>query len=117
MTLSQIRSAWSFLPIGAARTRRTALPVLTEPFSLMAMLKADHEVIGIANQCTASCHGGLEAMIEPQIQNIMQVDIRQKRRQGTSLRRALVAAPDNPTFHDASLQPFRHQTQKRAVSD
>jgi len=37
--------------------------------------------------------------------------------EGAALRSALVAAPDDATFHDPGLQPFRHQAQKRPVGD
>src|SRR5262245_37007933 len=59
----------------------------------------------------------LEPLLEPQIENKMQVDISQQRADRPALWSSLFASRDDPILHYACIEPLTNQTQNDRVGN
>jgi hypothetical protein len=78
----------------------------TKPFGVVSVPERRYEVVGEARQLSEATAGLLEASFEPQIEHIVQIDIRKHRADGAALRYAVIKPGDHSVVHHAGLQPF-----------
>ena len=88
-----------------------------EPICIGLALKADDYIIGIAHDDHVA--GGLvpSPAFSPQVQNVVQVDIRQERRNHRALPRPSVTDRYGSVFEYPRLQPFPDQADDALVAD
>ena len=100
------------------RGRRQPLPqVAEEPLGIGMPLEADDGVVGIADDDDLDGRPALAPLVHPEVVDVVQVDVRQQRRDHRALRRALHPFRPRPLLHDPGLQPFGHQPEHTAVAD
>ena len=81
------------------------------------MLKADDKVIGEPHQETVPSHPWLHFGLEPHVQYMVEVDIRQQGANDPALWRPFVAVADVFPFHDPGIQPLADQPQYPTIVD
>ena len=88
-----------------------------KPLGLGPMLKAGDDVVGVAHQ--DDCPAGLAfaPVVCPQVEDVMQVDVGQHRRNHRTLRCAHRPWPHHSVFHHPGPQPFADQAEDPPVSD
>ena len=81
-------------------------------------LEPDHEIIGVPHDdCVAFGCSGAPLLVEPQVEDIVQIDVRQNRRNNRTLRSAPKVIPPFAPFHDASIEPLDNQADNPPVAD
>src|SRR6516225_1508202 len=78
--------------------------------------KPDHEIIRIADEESTVAQTGFHIAFEPQVQHIMQEEVRKQRRNYAALGRAGVRVADAIVLQHARLQPFTDEAQQHAVT-
>src|SRR5260370_17034432 len=79
---------------------------IEETTSVALVLEADHHVIGIAHDDHVASGLALSPALGPQVQNVMQVDIAEERRNHRALARSPFIVGHNPVFQHAPPPPF-----------
>ena len=82
------------------RQHRHKLPGVT------LQLTADHKVVGKADQERLSLQARLDLMLEPLIQYLVEVNVRQKRRDHAPLGSALFRIRQTAIFHHTGVEPL-----------
>ena len=90
--------------------------VAQEPLGLMPMLEADDDVIGIAHDDHVAGGRAPSLALGPQVEDVVQIDVRQQRRGHRSLRRAHLRLRPRPVFQHPGLQLFADQADDAAVA-
>ena len=82
---------------------RKPLPQLpVEAFRIPLVLETHHKIIGEPTSDTPRPGTiGLNLLLEPEVEHIVQVDVGQERAERTALRRSLLGSDDDPVLHDA----------------
>jgi hypothetical protein len=80
-------------------------------------LKAQHHVIGVAHDVDFTPCVPLSPLLDPQIEHVMQVDIRHQGADPTPLRRSFLHPAQLAFFHDARVQPLHQQPHHASVRD
>ena len=88
-----------------------------KPLGIGLVFKAGDDVIGIAHQDDVPLGMVASPPLSPEIEDVMQVDVRQQRRGNAALRRPHLWPGHLPAFHHPSLQPFADQADHAAVAD
>jgi hypothetical protein len=70
------------------------------------VLEGDHGVIGVADQLTPPFPARPHRRLEPHIQHVMQIEVREQRRDHPALGRATSRSVENALFEHPRLQPF-----------
>ncbi len=78
-----------------------------EPLSVTFVLEADHVVVREPHQIRLALASLLEAPLEPEIQDVVQVDVRQNRGNGSTLRGPFSRDYSHAVFEHPGPQPFR----------
>lgn len=81
------------------------------------MREGDHEVVRVTDEKCAALQTRFHIPLEPLIEHLMQVHIREQGRDHTSLWRAFFRMRDRTVFKHASLQPFVDGTANNTVRD
>jgi hypothetical protein len=81
------------------------------------VLKAGNDVVGIAHQDDVSLAMVASPPLRPEIEDVMQVNVRQQGRGNAALRRPHLWPDHLPVFHHPGLQPFADQANDAAVTD
>jgi len=81
------------------------------------MLKADDEVVGKPYQKAVPSHPWLHFSLEPDIQYIVEIDVRQQGADDPALWRSFVTVADLFSFQDAGMQPLADQPQYPTIVD
>ena len=79
---------------------------LRHPSCIGLVSKYDDEVVRIPDQVGRLPHPRLDLLDKPAIQHLVQVDIRQQRRNHSSLRGAGLGSPKLPVFEHPRSQPL-----------
>src|SRR5712691_9459884 len=81
-------------------------PHLQHPPRIALPLEDQHEVIGKADQESFPLQPGLHHRLKPRVQHLVEVDVRQERRDDSSLRSSCQWMAEGSTFHHSRLQPL-----------
>jgi hypothetical protein len=77
-----------------------------EPFGLVLELESNHDVVCVAHDDYIAVRTLLTPCLDPEIEDVMEVDIRQQWRCTSALRRACLRERSHSLFQHASVQPF-----------
>src|SRR5262245_53801607 len=88
-----------------------------EGFRIPLVLEARHKVIREPRQVRLPLTQRPELLLEPEVQDKVQVDISQDGADRTPLGRPFRRAHDDPTLHHASPQPFAYQAQDDGIGN
>ena len=88
-----------------------------KPLGIGLVFKAGDDVIGIAHQDDVPLGMVASPPLSPEIEDVMQVDVRQQRRGNAALRRPHLWPGHLPAFHHPSLKPFTNQADDALVAD
>src|SRR5260221_14081637 len=102
---------------GQRKLRQPIPQFRLEPLGIGLVLKAGNDVVGIAHQDDVSLGMAASPPLRPEIEDVMQVDVRQQGRGNAALRRPHLWPGHLPVFHHPGLQPFANQTDHAAVTD
>jgi hypothetical protein len=97
--------------------REPAAQLLKEPFSIVLELEPHDEVVREAGNDDIPPRPRLPPVTSPQVQDIMQIHIRQQRGQRTPLGGSLPAIGPLPVFEHSRVQPLRDQPQDPLIRD
>src|SRR5439155_6868819 len=77
-----------------------------ELFGFRLELESNHDVVGVAHHDYLAARPFLAPCLDPEIQDVMEVDIRQQRRCASALRRARFHKRSLALFQLPRVQPF-----------
>ena len=123
--------------VGTARTRRAAerqeprlLGVerqtllreslgkhVQDPLRVLAMLKAENEVIGVPNFGSHAAQARLHLVLEPLVEHIMQVNVGQQGTDDLPLSGPGLGDQEPTVFDDTDVNPFPNQPEDAAVAN
>jgi hypothetical protein len=93
------------------------LHFLSEPRGVREVPKRGYKVVGEAGQPRVASAGLLELPLEPQVKDVVQVDIRKYGADWTALRYSLSTQSDHTVVHHAGFQPFVQVSDESAIVD
>ena len=94
---------------------QTVPPILEESLCFRSLLKPQHHVVRITNHDNLA-HGSVRPpVLDPKIENVMQVYIRKQRRNHRTLRSPLFRLRPLSIFEDAGLQPLLDQAKDPSI--
>ena len=93
------------------------LQVAQKPLCIPLVLESDHEIIGVTHDDGVTDRSGAPFLLEPQVEDVVQVDVRQNRRDNRALRGAPQVIPPFALFHDAGIEPLDNQPNDPPVAD
>src|SRR5208283_4317701 len=102
------------------RQRELLQPVahrLPEAASVALMLEADDDVVGIPDHDHVARGLAPSPALSPEIEDIVQVDVREQRRDHRALARPLFLYRHDPVFENAGPQPFLNEPEDARVAD
>src|ERR1700691_5172197 len=79
---------------------------LPESFGLVFEFESNHDVVGVTHHDNIAVRTLLTPCLNPKIEDVMEVDIRQQRRCTSALRRARIHERSLTLFQHARVQPF-----------
>jgi hypothetical protein len=91
--------------------------LVLEPLRVPAMLEPHHEVVRIAHDDHVAACMPTPPLVRPQVQHVVQVDVRQEGADAPSLRRTLRALRADPALHEPSPQPLSQQAKHARIPD
>src|SRR5713101_4759288 len=95
---------------------REPLPqVPVEALRVPLILEARHEIIGKPNQRCLAPKPPPHLLLEPQVEDKVQIHVSQEWAERTTLRGPLLRADDDAALHDAGPEPFANQAQDDPV--
>jgi len=86
-----------------------------EPFGLVFELESNHNVVGVAHHDYIAARPLLPPCLNPEIKDVMKVDVRQQRRCTSALRRARLHERSHSLFQHARVQPFLDESHDAPV--
>jgi hypothetical protein len=86
-----------------------------EPFGLVFELESNHDVVGVTHDDYIAVRTLSSPCLNPEIEDVMKVDIRQQRRCTATLRRAFLRERSHSLFQHARVQPFLDEPQDAPV--
>src|SRR3979490_2331893 len=98
---------------GQRKLRQPIPQFRLEPLGIGLVLKAGNDVVGIAHQDDVSLGMVAQPPPGPQIEDVMQVDVRQQGRGNLNLGSARLRLAHLPVLHHPGLQPFADQAMTR----
>jgi hypothetical protein len=102
---------------GQRKSRQPIPQFCLKPLGIGLVFKASDDVVGIAYQDDVSLGMVTSPPLRPEIEDVMQVDVRQQRRGNAALRRPHLWPGHLPVFHHPSLQPLADQAYHAAVAN
>ncbi len=90
--------------------------LLQEPLRFILELETHNEIVGVPDYFGFSPEAFPESALEPQVEHIMQVDVRQKRADRSALRRSFFAPECCSFVHVSGVQPLLDQPQDSRIS-
>src|SRR5262249_34205194 len=98
-----------------AKPREPLAQFRQKPLCFMAMLEARDEVLGETHKDYFPTRLLLSPSLNPEVENIMEIDVRQQRANTTALHRPYLALHSPALFQHACLKPFRDKAHDAAV--
>ena len=89
--------------------------LLPEPLSIRLVLEPNHDVIGKPDDDHVVSGVRLPPCLDPEVEHVMEVDIRQERRCAATLRRSLLHPYPLPLLQHAGVQPFLNEPHDASV--
>jgi hypothetical protein len=86
-----------------------------EPFGLVLELESNQGIVGITHHDHIAVRTLLTPCLNPEIEDVMEVEIRQQRRCTATLRRAFLRERSHSLFQHARVQPFLDETHDAPV--
>lgn len=80
-------------------------------------LESHHEVIGVAHDIHVSARLLLPPGLDPQVEHVVQVDVREQGADDAALRRACGHFVELAILHDACLHPLHQKTNEASIPD
>src|ERR1700730_4339316 len=102
---------------GQRKLGQTNPPLRLATPGIGLVLKAGNDVVGIAHQDDVSLAMVASPPLRPEIEDVMQVDVRQQGRGNAALWRARLRLGHLSVLHHPGLQPFADQANDAAVTD
>ena len=99
-----------------AELRQPLPQIAEEPLGIRLPLEADDGVVGVADDDHLAVALALAPLVRPEVVDVVQVDVRQERRDHRALGRPL-RLRQRPLLHDPGLQPLGYQPEHTAVAD
>jgi hypothetical protein len=96
---------------------KSVVQCLQETPGFGLVLETHYEVIGPANDDHISSGDMRPPPLDPKVQDIMEIHVRQERRNGRPLGRALIAGGPHPILDHSSLQPLSDEPEHPPVGD
>lgn len=97
------------------KLRQTFPERYQERFRFATPLESKHTVVGITNNDDLPCCVSSPPPIRPQIERIVEVDVRQQRGDDRPLRGAFLGRHMTPVFDHAGLEPLANQSQNPPI--
>src|SRR5499427_8585111 len=97
--------------------RQSFVHLLPKPLSVLAVLEHGYIVIREPREFGVASAGLPEASFEPEVKDIVQVDARQHRADGTTLRDPFMHLGDDSVLHHAGFQPLVQEADKSPIID
>src|SRR5688572_20290756 len=89
-----------------------SLPQLSEkPLGVILVLESNNEIIGPPRDDNLSTRRPFPPLLYPEVEDVVQVNIRQQRRNCRSLGRPFLACCPLDPIHDACAQPLADESQ------
>ena len=88
-----------------------------EPFGIRLHLESHHDVIGEAHDDHVAVRLLLTPRLDPQVEDIVEVDVRQQRRGTAALGRPFLHSQVLPVLQHAGVQPFLDEPHDAPVRD
>jgi hypothetical protein len=96
---------------------QTLRQVPLEPLGVRAMLKPNDGVVGVPDDEHVTAGVPRSPLLGPEIEDVVQVDVREQRRNSRPLRRPVFACRPRPVFDHSCPEPFLDQAQDPLVRD
>src|SRR5438034_102757 len=100
-----------------AELRKPAAKLGAEPLGVITMLEADDGVVGETHDDHIPARMPPPPLVGPQIDDVMEIDVREQRRDRCPLRRPLPRLRPLPVLDHSRLQPLADQAQDALVRD
>jgi hypothetical protein len=100
-----------------AELRKPAAKVRPEPLRVITVLEAHHGVVGETHDHDISVRVPTPPLMNPQVEDVMRVDVAEQRRSRSPLRNALLERRPRPLLDDPRAEPFLDQAQNPLVRD
>ena len=94
----------------------SSLEALKHPPRVVLVLKHQHRVIGVTDLKRPSPKPRLHFVLEPQVQHLVQIDVRKRRRDHPTLRRAPLRITQLARLHHPGVQPLPDCSSYHTVS-
>src|SRR5690606_35334427 len=91
--------------------------VLEEPPSILLVFEAHHEVVGEPHDDEIATRMPPPPLVRPEVEDIVQVEVRQERRLRRALRGSHLARRPPTAIHDPGAQPLLDEANHAPVSD
>ena len=88
-----------------------------EPLGVVPMLEAHHSVVSEPHSDDIAARLATPPLVDPQVEDVMQVHVRKQRRDRRPLRRSLQRLRPFPILDDPRAEPFLDQAQDPLVRD
>ena len=90
---------------------------IEKPMGIGLVLEPDHHVVGITHDDHVAGGVALSPAVHPQVEDVVQVDVGEQRRDHRSLPRPLVTDRHRPVLEHPRLQPFPDQADDARIAD
>ena len=100
-----------------AELRESLAKVGEEPLGVTVLLEPHEEVIGVAHDDHVAVRVPTSPLLGPQVEDVVQVDVGEQRRNRCPLRRSRPRLRPLPVLDNSCSQPFRISRRTRLVRD
>lgn len=88
-----------------------------KPLGVSSVLETDDCVVSISHHDHCAARVASPPLLDPEIVGVVEIDVRQQRRDDRPLRGAPLCGVTHTVLHHANLQPFTDQAQHAPVAD
>ena len=100
-----------------AELREPVAKIRPEPLGVIPILEPHHDVVSEANDDHVTARVPSSPLVGPEVEDVVQVDVPEQRRNRCPLRNALLERRPRPILDDPRSQPFLDQPQDPLVRD
>ena len=97
--------------------REPSAKIGEEPLGVIPVLEARREIVSKAHENDVPARVPAPPLVGPEVEDVVQVDVREQRRRRSPLRNALHAVRPRPVLDHPCAHPFLDQAQDPAVRD
>src|SRR5262249_37325682 len=99
------------------KPRKPLAQLFEEPLGLLTMLESNDEVVGEAHDHDISERLLLPPLLDPEVEHVMEIDVRQERADAAALDRTHLGLCPPPLLQHAGLEPLLYQSHDAPVRD